>query len=106
MEQKGFMFTIIENPNEVKQEKKKKHVRNYILFISITAVILYTVAALILQFVASLEASPTLTTCFYSFFGVEILTLASITKHKNKIAARQTAAQDNTERGGNYGRGI
>ena len=87
-----------------KPEENKRHVRNYILFISITAVIVYTVAAFILQFVGNGEISATLTTCFYSFFGVEILTLASITKHKNKIAAQ--TAKDETERGGNYGRGI
>lgn len=89
--------------------KKKRHVRNYILFISILAVILYTVTAFILQFVVGVEASPTLTTCFYSFFGVEIITLASITKHKNKLEAAkdQAASQDATaERGGHYGRGI
>lgn len=98
----------MEQPKKItlfyKPQEKKRHVRNYILAISISAVIIYTIAAFILQFVGGVEASPTLTTCFYSFFGVEILTLASITKHKNKIAAQ--AAKDETERGGNYGRGI
>lgn len=49
-----------------------------IVFICILAIILYTIAAIVLQQNTSIEISPTLTTCFYAFFGTELLGLAGI----------------------------
>ena len=49
-----------------------------IVSLSIVAIILYTVAAILLQKYIMMELSPTLTTCVYAFFGTELLGLAGI----------------------------
>ena len=74
------------------KRKPKKHFANYVVYISLTAVVAYTITAFILQFSGLGEVSPTLTTCFYSFFGVELASLALIKHSKTKYTG-----------GGNYG---
>lgn len=49
-----------------------------IVLLSIVAIILYTIAAILLQKYTMTELSPTLTTCVYGFFGTELLGLAGI----------------------------
>lgn len=49
-----------------------------IVLLSIVAIILYTVAAILLQKCIMMELSPTLTTCVYGFFGTELIGLAGI----------------------------
>ena len=49
-----------------------------IVLLSIAAIILYTIAAILLQKYTLVELSPTLTTCVYAFFGTELLGLAGI----------------------------
>ena len=63
---------------------RKKHFADYVVFVSLAAVAIYTTTAFILQFSGQGEVSPTLTTCFYSFFGVELASLALIKHSKNK----------------------
>jgi len=52
----------------------------------IAAIMLYTIVAFILQFVVQVEISPTLTTCYFGFWTVEIVSLMTIkvSKGKNK----------------------
>lgn len=65
-------------------------VSNVMLAIIIAIVIIYTVASFILQFCTSVEISPTLTTCIFSFISIELLSLAGIRvskinkEHKDK----------------------
>ena len=66
------------------QKKRKKHFSDYVVFVSLAAVLIYTAVGFILQFKLRIEPSPTLTTCFYSFFGVELITLATIKRAKVK----------------------
>ena len=66
------------------KRRRKKHFADYVVFVSLTAVAIYTTTAFILQFSGQGEVSPTLTTCFYSFFGVELASLALIKHSKNK----------------------
>ena len=66
------------------KRRRKKHFADYVVFISLSAVAIYTTVAFILQFSGQGEVSPTLTTCFYSFFGVELASLALIKHSKNK----------------------
>lgn len=68
----------------LKPKKVKKHFANYVVFVSLFAVSIYTIGAFILQYQKGLEISPTLTTCFYSFFGVELASLALIKHSKSK----------------------
>ena len=75
-----------------RKRRRKKHFADYVVFISLAAVAIYTTVAFILQFSGQGEVSPTLTTCFYSFFGVELASLALIKHSKNKYI-----------RGENYG---
>lgn len=55
-----------------------------IVLLSIVAIISYTVAAILLQKYTMTELSPTLTTCFYGFFGTELLGLAGIKIYETK----------------------
>lgn len=57
-----------------KQLKFKK----LIVCISIAVIVLYTIAAILLQKTISIEISPTLTTCVFAFFGTELFLLAGI----------------------------
>ena len=58
--------------------KKKKKVSNIMLVIIIIAIVVYAVANFWLQYVAGIEVSPTLTTAWFSFWGVEACALAGI----------------------------
>lgn len=55
-----------------------------IVLLSIVAIILYTIAAILLQKYIQMEISPTLTTCVYAFFGTELLGLAGIKIYDTK----------------------
>lgn len=66
-------------------EKKHRKVSNIILVIAIIAIVLYTVAAFVLQFYTSIEVSSTLTTCWYSFWSVELLAMAGIKINKDRL---------------------
>ena len=55
-----------------------------IVSLSIVAIILYTIAAILLQKYIMMELSPTLTTCVYAFFGTELLGLAGIKIYDTK----------------------
>lgn len=59
-------------------DRKKKKVSNIMLVIIVIAIIGYVVADFILQYKIGYEISPTITTCWFSFWGAEILALAGI----------------------------
>ena len=69
-----------------KSEKKKFMDRMVVL--SAAMIVLFTIAAIVLQFVTSVELSGTLITCWYAFWTAEIFSLVSIkntnTKHKSR----------------------
>jgi glycopeptide antibiotics resistance protein len=67
-----------------RKAKKKRHFADYIVFLSIIAVTGFTVAAFVLQFKGLMEISATLTTCWFAFWTVEIIALASIRNQKTK----------------------
>lgn len=105
-----YIFNSAPPPNikkpaaAAKRAKRKKHFADYIVAVSITAVMLYTVTAFILQFVLQIEVSSTLTTCYFSFFGIELVNLALIKRGKTK--ARQSEITDNIFNGSEvYGYG-
>ncbi|MBD5103795.1 MAG: hypothetical protein HDT47_02905 [Ruminococcaceae bacterium] len=72
------------------KRKRKKHFSNYIVAAAITAVALYTAAAVTLQFCGLAEISSTLTTCWFSFWTVEIVALAAIKGGKVKHGDNKT----------------
>ncbi len=81
-------------------KKKLKKVSNIVLIAAVTAVIAYAVTAIIAHFTTGIELSPTLTTAWFSFWGAEIIALASIknckTKHMPKDG-EDTSDEDVTE---------
>jgi hypothetical protein len=58
--------------------------RKLIYFI-LVSIILFTVTAIWVQVQTNMELSSTLITCFYAFFGTELLALASIKKAELKF---------------------
>ncbi len=73
-----------------RKAKRKKHFSDYIVAAAIAAIALYTAAAVVLQFCGLMEISPTLTTCWFSFWTVEIVALAAIKGGKVKHGDKKT----------------
>lgn len=59
-------------------EKKQRKVSNIMLFIIVIAIVGYVVADFILQYRMGVELSPTITTCWFVFWGTEIVGLTAI----------------------------
>lgn len=78
------------------EQKPKRKVSNIMLVLICTMIILYTIAAFILQYYTSVEISPTVTTAFFSFWGVEIVNLAIIKTSKLKHETGTTPVSDKT----------
>ena len=64
--------------------KPKRKVSNIMLVLICTMIILYAAASFALQYFASVEISPTLTTAWFTFWTVEIVALAAIKTSKVK----------------------
>lgn len=68
--------------NKLKKErnkyKRKMSTSNKVLIASIMAIITFTIVCLYIQYATSVEVSSTLITLWYSFWTVEILSLAGI----------------------------
>lgn len=69
---------LLDKYAEYVPERKKRRVSNFVLVIVIIAVVAYAVADYVLQKTTGVEISPTLTTCWYAFFGTELFALAGI----------------------------
>ena len=63
-------------------EKKTRKVSNMMLVVIVTAITLYTTAALWIQFATAVPVDSTLTTCFYAFWGSELVALATLKTSK------------------------
>lgn len=68
----------------MKKKCKKINYAKLLLPWIIVAVLGYTIAAFVLQFFTQVEISPTLTTCYFTFWTVEIVSLAGIKTMKVK----------------------
>ncbi len=79
-----------------RKRKKKRSFADYIVFVSIFMVASFTIAAFILQFCGMMEISSTLTTCWFAFWTVEIISLAAIrtSKVKNKYDEQKKEEED------------
>ena len=64
--------------------KPKKKVSNIMLVIICTMIICYAVANFVLQYYTQIEVSPTLTTSWFAFWGVELISLTAIKTSKIK----------------------
>lgn len=65
-------------------EKKTRKVSNIMLVIIVIAIVGYFFANLYLQCFMGIEISSTLTTCWFAFWGCEIVSLAAIKRSKVK----------------------
>lgn len=64
--------------------KPKKKVSNIMLVLICIMIIGYTAADFLLQYFTSIEVSPTLTTAWFSFWGIELVNLTVIKTCKVK----------------------
>ena len=71
-------------------QKKLKKVSNIVLIAACAAVVGYAATAVIIHVVTGIELSPTLTTAWFSFWGVEIIALATIKNCKTKHHTEET----------------
>ena len=62
--------------------KPKKKVSNIMLVLICIMIITYTAATFVLQYLTQIEISPTLTTAWFSFWGIELVSLAAIKTSK------------------------
>lgn len=64
--------------------KPKKKVSNIMLVIICIMIICYAIANFVLQYYTQIEVSPTLTTSWFAFWGVELVSLTAIKTSKIK----------------------
>lgn len=62
----------------IMKNKVKKKVSNIMLVVICAMIFLYTAASFILQYFTSVEISSTLTTAWFAFWSVELISLAGI----------------------------
>ena len=67
-----------------RKRKKKIQTRKVLLPLIVLMILIYTATAIILQFRTQTEISSTLTTCFFTFWSIEVVTLAGITMKKQR----------------------
>ena len=65
-------------------KKNKKKVSNILLVLICTMIILYASVSFALQYFTTVEISPTLTTAWFTFWGVELINLRVIKTSKIK----------------------
>lgn len=65
-----------------KRKRKKIQTRKILLPVIVVMILLYSAIAITLQFKTQTEISSTLTTCFFTFWTIEIVALAGITIKK------------------------
>jgi biotin transporter BioY len=68
----------------MENNKPKRKVSNIMLVLICAMIILYTIADFMLQYYTHIEVSPTLTTAWFSFWGVELINLTVIKASKVK----------------------
>lgn len=77
--------------------KPKRKVSNIMLVLICVMIISYTVADFILQYLTSIEVSPTLTTAWFAFWGAELVNLTVIKTSKVKYNQDIDYVEENAE---------
>jgi hypothetical protein len=79
---KGEMYKKEQEVRDVYAEywpdRKERKTSTVMLVVIVTSIILYTIGAFFIQYHTGVEVSSTLTTCWFSFWGVEILAITGI----------------------------
>jgi hypothetical protein len=83
-------------------ERKKRKVSNILLVVIVVVIMTYTAASFLLTYTTGMTIDSTLTTCFYTFWGSELVALATlkttkIIKNYNKVEdSSDVSIQDDT----------
>lgn len=95
MELKQKRHKAVKRQDRMRQRKKKrmKGLDKYVIFCFVILII-YTAAQTIVTIKTGVESS-TLTTCFFSVFGGEVLLCAIIKRLKLKSEANKNESEDN-----------
>lgn len=77
-------------------EHKKRKTSNIMLVIIVFAITVYTVASFWIQYRTGIPVDSTLTTCFYTFWGSELIALATLKTSKiiKGVDSKQEANND------------
>ena len=65
-------------------DRKKRKVSNIMLTTIIAAIVGYVIASFWLQYKTGISIDPTITTCWFGFWTVEIIALTTIKNNKTK----------------------
>ena len=65
-------------------DRKKRKVSNIMLVVIITAIIGYVAASFFVQYKTGIAIDPTITTCWFSFWTIEVVALTTIKNNKTK----------------------
>ena len=65
-------------------EKKQRKVSNIMLVVIVIAIVSYTIASFWLQYKTGIPIDATLTTLYYAFWTVELVSLTTIKNNKTK----------------------
>lgn len=65
-------------------DRKKRKVSNVMLVTIIVAIVGYVIASFWLQYRTGIAIDPTITTCWFGFWTVEIIALTTIKNNKTK----------------------
>lgn len=65
-------------------DRKKRKVSNIMLVTIIVAIVGYVIASFWLQYKTGIAIDPTITTCWFGFWTVEIIALTTIKNNKTK----------------------
>ena len=80
-----------------KKEKNEKSYAQKLLPWIIVAVMVYTIAAFLLQFYAQQSIDSTVTQMYFAFWTIEIINLATIKKAKVKKENKKSIIEDAVE---------
>lgn len=73
----------------------KRKVSNIMLVVIVSAIVIYTIASFWLTYISGVSIDSTLTTCFYAFWGSELISLAGIKCSKVFKESRYDNNDDN-----------
>lgn len=65
-------------------DRKKRKVSNIMLVIIVIAIVTYTAASFWIQYRTGISVDPTLSSLYYAFWTVELISLTSIKNNKTK----------------------
>lgn len=78
-------------------KKNKRKVSNMMLVFICIMITAYAIANFVLQYYTQVEVSPALTTAWFSFWGVELISLTAIKTSKLKHKVNDTAENEDVQ---------